>query len=94
MDAKSYLIEILEFYIYKLETNGCTMGEIESATKALENDMQLNGTITDFANFYGVPETTVRTTIFKKLFAKPKRLVLYPFHKFNKIVPDKWHNKK
>ena len=93
-DASKYLIEILEFYIFKLKKNGCTMEEINAATKALEENMNINGTISDFAEFYGVPETTIRTNIFKKMFAKPKRIVLYPFHKFIKIVPAKWRQKR
>lgn len=94
LDAKTHLIEILDFYKYKLQNNLCTMDEINSATKVLEENMQMEGTIKDFANFYDVPEVTVRTTIFKKLLSKPKRVVLYPFHKFRQIVPDKWRKNK
>ena len=94
INPKSYLIEILDYYKYKLENDLCTMDEINSATQALEKDMRVTGTIEDFANFYGVSQNTVRTNIFRKLFAKPKRKVLYPFHDFNRIVPDKWHKDK
>lgn len=90
LDAKSYLIEILEYYIYRLKNNACTMDEINSATKVLEENMQIHGTITDFANFYGRSESNIRATIARRLLAKPKRLLLYPFHAFNKIIPDSW----
>lgn len=93
IDSSKYLIEILEFYIFKLKNGKCTMAEIESVTKAIEENTEIYGTISDFASFYGVPETTVRTNIFRKMFAKPLRKVLYPFHKFHKIVPSKWHKK-
>ena len=93
-NSKEYLIEILEYYIFKLKEDKCSMDEIESVTKAVEQNMEINGTISDFAKFYGVPETTVRTNIFRKMFAKPKRKVLYPFHEFLKIVPDKWRKPK
>lgn len=93
-DPKTYLIEILDFYKYKLKNNLCTVAEINSLTKAIEENIDISGTISDFANFYGVPETTVRTNIFRKMFAKPQRKLLYPFNKFAKIVPDKWHNKR
>lgn len=94
MNAKKYLVEILEYYIKRIEDDSCTMEEIESATRTLEENMEVHGTISDFASFYGKPEGTVRTTIFKKLIAKPVRVVLYPFHKFRRIVPDNWrkHN--
>lgn len=94
MDIKSYLKEILLFYLYKIEKNGCTMEEMTSVLHILEENMGINGTIEDFAKFYGVSEQNVRTTISRKLIAKPKRRLLYPFQKFSKIVPDKWRKAK
>ena len=94
MDANKLLSEILGYYKHKVDHNLCTMEEMNDALKALESNMTVQGTISDFARFYDVPETTVRTNIFRKMFAKPKRKVLYPFHEFIKIVPDKWRSKK
>ena len=94
MDAKTYLIEILEYYIYKLRGDKCTTEEIESVTKAVEQNMEVQGTISDFANFYGKPESHIRATIARKLIAKPKRKLLYPFHAFHKIVPESWTKKE
>ena len=94
IDSKKYLIEIVDFYKYKLVNNGCTMEEINSIARAVEENLEINGTISDFAKFYNVPETTIRTNIFRKMFAKPKRLLLYSFSKFAKIVPTKWLNKR
>lgn len=94
IDAKTYLIEILEYYIQRLKTNKCTMAEIQSTTKALEENMDIKGTISDFASFYNVPEQNIRNNISRKLMAKPERKLLYPFHKFAKIVPDKWRHTK
>lgn len=93
MDAKKYLIEILDYYKQRLANDACTMDEINSATKALEENMKINGTIRDFAEFYGVSESNVRATIARKLIAKPERKVLYPFHKFAKIIPENWRKK-
>ena len=90
MDVSKLLSEILGYYKYKVDNNLCTMSEMNDALKALESNMEIHGTISDFARFYDVPETTIRTNISRKLLAKPKRKVLYPFHKFAKIVPDKW----
>lgn len=94
MDAKKYLIETLDYYKKRIQNDSCTMEEINSAAKAIESNMEVHGTISDFAKFYDVPETTIRTNIARKLFDKPKRKVLYPFHKFIKIVPDKWLKNK
>ena len=93
-DSKKYLIEILDFYKHKLTSDGCTMDEINSVTKTIEENLNISGTISDFAKFYNVPETTVRTNIFRKMFDKPKRVLLYPFLKFARIVPSKWHSNK
>lgn len=94
MDAKKYLIEMLDYYKQRLQNDSCTMEEINSVAKAIENNMEIHGTISDFSNFYGVSESNVRANIARKLFAKPKRVLLYPFHKFSKIVPDKWRKDK
>ncbi len=93
IDAKEYLIEILEYYINRLRSESCTMDEINSATEALEKNMRINGTISDFAKFYGVSESNVRAVIARKLFAKPKRILLYPFHKFIQVIPESWRKK-
>lgn len=92
--SSKVLSEILAFYKHKLDNNLCTMEEIESAIKVLEDNMVVYGSIKDFAEFYGTSESNVRTTISRKLLAKPKRKLLYPFHKFRQIVPEKWRKDK
>ena len=94
VDATKYLVEILDFYKHKLISGGCTMSEIKSVTDVLQENMEIDGTISDFAKFFDVPEVNVRVAISRRLIAKPKRKLLYPFHKFSRIVPDKWRNKK
>lgn len=93
MDAKKTLLEILDFYRYKVSNNLCTMAEMDSVLKTLENNMEISGTIEDFSNFYGASQSNVRANIARKLFAKPKRVLLYPFHKFMKIIPESWRKK-
>lgn len=93
MNANKLLSEILDYYKYKVENNLCTMEEMNGALHALEENMEINGTISDFASFYGVSESNVRANIARKLFAKPKRVLLYPFHKFMKIIPESWRKK-
>lgn len=93
MNSTELLIEILEFYIFKLKAGKCTQQEAESATKTIVSNMEIEGTISDFAKFYGVSESNVRAVIARKLFAKPKRVLLYPFHKFMQIIPESWRKK-
>lgn len=94
MGSKEVLSEILSYYKYKVDNNLCTMEEMESAKKALEENMEIYGTIDDIADFYGKTPGNVRVAINRKMFAKPKRKVLYPFHEFIKIVSDKWRKDK
>jgi hypothetical protein len=90
IDAKKELLEILDYYKYRV-THGCTMDEIDSAIRALENNMEINGTLDNFADFYGKSKTAVSSQIKRNLIAKPKKNVtLYPFHKFRKIIPSSW----
>lgn len=93
MDSKKYVSEILEFWKYKLDNNLCTMEEIDSVAKTLEQTLDIKGTISDFAKFYDVPENSIRVNINRKLIAKPERKVYYPFLKFAKIIPEKWRKK-
>ena len=94
LNPKTYLAEILDYYKYKLDNNLCTMEEMNSLAKTIQENMEIQGTISDFAQFYGQSESSIRATIARKLLAKPKRKVFYPFHTFTRIVPDKWHKKK
>ena len=91
MDAKKILVEILDYYKYKVDNDLCTMEEIESAKKVLEENMEIHGTIGDFSEFYGKSKDAVNGVIKRNLIAKPIRnVVLYPFHKFRKIIPRSW----
>lgn len=90
MDAKKILIEILDYYKYKIDNDLCTMEEIESTSKLLQENMEISGTISDFARFFDVSEINVRSTINRKLIDKPRRRVYYRFIPFLRIIPDKW----
>lgn len=93
MDAKRYLHEILDYMGYRLD-HGCTNEEINSLAKTLSQHMELYGEAKDFADYFGVSETNIRATISRRLIDKPKRRVYYPFHKFLKVVPEKWLAKR
>ena len=91
MNANKILSEILGYYKYRVDHNLCTMAEMESALKALEDNMEIDGTIADFADFYGKSKDAVNSVIKRNLIEKPKRnIVLYPFHAFRKIIPPSW----
>jgi uncharacterized protein YaaR (DUF327 family) len=94
MDANKMLSEILGYYKQRVDNNLCTMAEMNDAIKALESNMQIHGTIQDFADYYGKSKDAVNSVIKRNLIAKPKKnITLYPFHAFRKVVPSGWRKK-
>jgi hypothetical protein len=95
MDSKTILSEVLGFYKYKIDNNLCTMSEMDGAIKALESNMEIYGTVDDFAKFYGKSKDAVNGIIKRNVYEKPVRgIVLRSFHKFIKHVPDSWRKKR
>ena len=94
MQGDKLLSEILGFYKYKVDNNLCTQEEIKNAEKVLMENMEVYGTIDDFAEFYEKSKDAVNSVIKRRMIQKPKRnVVLYPFHVFQKLIPEKWRKK-
>ena len=92
IDFKQELRNILHYYDQRLDH--CTMAEVKSVTNLLMSNMEIDGTLDDFAQFYGKSKDAVSGQIKRNLIAKPKRnVVLYPFHAFQLIVPKSWRKK-
>lgn len=87
-NVKEELRAILRYYDRRLD--GCTLQEAKAASRMLIENMELYGTSDDFAEFYGKTRDAVNGVIKRKMVAKPVRKVLYPFHKFVKIIPKGW----
>ena len=85
------LSEILGYYKYKVDNNLCTPEEIHNAEKVLMENLEIHGTVDDFARFYGKSREAVYSVIKRRMIQKPKRnVVLYPFHAFIKLIPNGW----
>lgn len=95
MDTKQMLSEVLGYYKYKVDNNLCTMAEMQDALNAMECNMEIYGTVEDFARFFGKSKDAVNGIIKRNVYEKPVRgLVLRSFHKFVKRVPDSWRVKR
>lgn len=90
MDAKELIRQTLDFWRYKLDNDLCTMEELDSISKMMQNNLKIMGTVEDFAKFCDKPEQYVRNTINRRVNDKPKRRVYYRFFPFIKNIPDKW----
>lgn len=94
MQGDNLLSEILGYYKYKVDQKLCTPEEIRNAERALLENMEVYGTVDDFAEFYGKSRDAVYSVIKRRMIQKPKRnVVLYPFHAFRKLVPEKWRKR-
>lgn len=88
---KGIVSEFLAFLKYKFDNDILTMEEIASILKTIESGMVVTGTAQDFADFYGQSVTNVRSVIKRTMPETHKRRTVYPFGKFQKRVPKKWH---
>lgn len=90
MDAKTLIRQTLDYWRYKLDHDLCTMEELDSIARMMENNLRVMGTAEDFAKYCGKTEQAVRNVISRKVLDKPKRRVYYRFFPFIKNIPDKW----
>lgn len=94
MDAKETIKQTLEFLLYKVDNDLCTMEELRSISDLVQNSLDVVGTVEDFAKHFDTSESNVRTVINRKVMDKPKRRVFYSFFPFVKNVPSKWLKNK
>lgn len=90
IDVQQELVRVLDFYKEQIQSGKCTMNAMLSMYRLLMENMEVEGTVKDFAMFYGVSENNVRHVISRYMVKKPTRRVFYKFHEFLKIVPRKW----
>lgn len=89
IDIKKEIRAILRYYDQRLDS--CTMQEAKSAYRMFVENMEIDGTVDDFAEFYGKSREAVYSVIKRRMIQKPKRnVVLYPFHAFIKLIPNGW----
>lgn len=93
LDLKEEIRTILRYYDKRLDS--CTMQELKATYRMFANNMELDGTIDDFAEFYGKSKDAVNGVIKRKMIQKPQRnVVLYKFHIFRKLIPNSWRKVK
>lgn len=90
---KQQLIELLDFYKYKLVNDKCTQDDMKSVYKMLSEQVTNDARIADIAEFYGQSESNVRNVVSRNRTDKPKRALLYNFHSITKIIPKRWRAK-
>lgn len=85
------IIEVLEFCIQKLKNNECTREQLNAASKAVAENLDIYATAKEIARHYGKSTDAVHGVIKRRMIAKPRRnITLYSFKAFQKIVPSSW----
>lgn len=87
---KQFLLEILDFYRYKVANDKCTQSDMKSVFELLSKEVVSEATISDIADFYGQSDNNVRNIISRKVTERPRRANLYNFGAFIKAVPKNW----
>ena len=87
--GRKILAEMLGFVKHRVENGWFTMEEM-SMLGHFADSVPIYATVEDLASYYGKSETAIRSVIHRKMMSKPKRRVLYDFHEFQRVIPDKW----
>lgn len=91
---KEFILEILEFYKYKILNNKCTDEDLKTVFDALRENVVSQASIKDIADFYGQSESNVRNVANRNNTDKPERKVMYNFVKFSQVIPKRWREKR
>ena len=83
------ICEVLQFLQYKVRNKRLSLSDAE-AIRHLFDGLDITGTADDFARFYGQHPVNVRSVICRKYLGKPRRVVLYSFRQFRRLVPASW----
>lgn len=96
VDSVKMLVELLDYMKFQLLSGACTKEEIDSMARTLSRELNVRGSIRDFAEFYGQSESNVRNVISRRPVPesqKPKRQVTYRLGWFSTLIPNSWkHN--
>lgn len=89
--SEEILCEMLQFLQHKIRTKRLSISDAE-AIRRIFDGIDITGTAEDFARFYGQNPVNVRSVICRKYLGKPRRVVLYSFNKFRRLIPSSWRS--
>lgn len=95
--TKKLLLEIIDFLHYKVETDQCTMEELQKFCHIAYSELDTLATTQDIANFYGQSLDNVHNVLKRRPIPKdkmPKRKVYFSFNLFASLKPKSWKRKE
>lgn len=87
---KILLLDIIDYLRYQIANDKCTSEEMKSIYSSIAENLSIDATAKDIANFYGKSEFCVRNLTQRTLVPRPKRQVYYDFLKVVKYKPKTW----
>lgn len=91
---KEVLLEIIDFYRYKLVNDKCTPRDMQIAFDLLSESVVCEATIKDIAEFYGQSESNVRNIASRKSVQKSRHAIIYDFKSFINAIPERWKKQR
>lgn len=93
---KEVILEIIDYLRYEVANDKCTPEQLRSIYKMSAENLKLQATSEDLADFYGQSLTNVKNVLHRNFIpkeSKPTRRVFYDFVWFTSIIPKSWRKK-
>lgn len=92
---KKTLLNIIDFLRYQIENDQCTLAEMKSIHNLIVNNLDIDASTKEIADFYGESESNVRNVVSRHYSRdkKAKRKVYYNFAWVSSVIPKKWCKK-
>lgn len=94
---KQLILDVLDFWKYKVENNKCTPEEMKNISDVISDNLDIMATVNDISKIYGKSPNNVRVVMSHNQFQKsnpPKIQKFYNFLKFREIIPQSWRKDK
>lgn len=88
--CKRIIVEVLDYLKYKVLNDDCTPEELRSISNTIGENLDINCTAKDLAEYYGQSQSNVRNVLNRNFMPKPKRKTYYSFSHFIKFIPKSW----
>lgn len=89
---KQTLLNIIDFLRYQIENDQCTLAEMKSIHNLIVNNLDIDASTKEIADFYGESESNVRNVVSRHYSKdkKAKRKVYYNFAWVSSVIPKNW----
>ena len=89
------IIDVLEFFVRKLKRGDCPMSQVNSAYKAITENMDVFATADELSEHFGKSKAAVHGVINRHgTIVRPHRNIThYSFKGFLKAMPSSWRKK-